>query len=789
MQEMVVFIASPGDLVDERNAVRQAVASVNSLFASKVALRLRVTGWEETQPSFGRPQAVINPLVEQCDVFIGLLYRKWGTPTGEYTSGFEEEYEQAASRARNGERPRISIFFKRVPDDQIEDAGPSLSRVLAFKRRLEDQHIALYRQFDSTSDFRDLVTHYLTSVIIDEWNPVENSSPDGTVAKPDATTTTPLTASSEPQIEDEARSQIATTLRNFYNLAERGNEVSEEELDSDRLLLFSMAAQPEMIAMPIHSLNRIYAKAHELVLSVMEYRLILWTIADNIRREKDGTLHSIAPGFKIVAPPSGEYTSDLVDTLTYQILNPSADFSVVTGSFYILAEMKARPLELWESDEHGVAEANLAGGSLAVVGEAPVDKWVHILESLQVENAALEYIAVVVRDSDADLLGAVIERLDNKAVSFKLRALVEHAKGDLSGLAEMAATRYVSEGSCFEHLLLSSIPRMTTEQLASVLLGRALPDRVIHNALDLVSQRRVPSAEEFSRVLNSGSDHLIAFAFDAAERCDATRNLLAAVSELKNENALSNFAPRLKSLTATEEELSAELLSPPSFVAAWSALSWRRGAGMADEAREILDSDCANSLDAEKLVELGYDDDLTEFLKSKLKAAAVDLLARVPASDKRELDLVRFREELARNDWLSAAPAARALARLGTSQDVDTLLARAAKSYGDEKEEMLRGAARAGGVDTARKMAHDKDGEVALIGAKELACNQSISLGELQQLLYSSHQEVRMVVWESVALRMGRDELEAFLDKYRERDEGYYYDVVAAIDMALYLPR
>ncbi|MFE1909444.1 DUF4062 domain-containing protein [Streptomyces gardneri] len=786
MQEMVVFIASPGDVAEEREAVRQAVSNINSLFASKTAVRLRATGWEETQPSYGRPQSSINPLVENCDVFIGLLHRKWGTPTGEYGSGFEEEYERAVIRAKESGGPRIAIYFKKVPDDLIEDAGPSLSKVLSFKRTLEQQHTALYKQYSSTSDFLHQITSYLTSVIIEQLDSSENSLPAGTVAKSESAAAS--NEAPESHIDDEARRQIASTLRGFCNLAERGREDAREELDPDRLLLFSMAAQPEMLPIPIHPLNRIYGKGQQYSLSVMEHRLVLWTLAANIEREKGGMLRSVAPGFRMVAPPDGDYAAHLADELVSQLLRSETDFSVAAGTLYILGEMKARPVDLWPRDEFGLPDAIPMGSSVSTAYESPVAKWVHILETAQVESAALEYIAAVITEPDAALFDVVRERLGDNSAALKLQSLTECTRENFSALAELAATRYVSEGSHFEHLLLSSIPNMTVDQLARVATGRAIPDQVILDALAELSQHRAPSSDEFGKILKGGKSRLIGHSFDVAERCGATSNLLAAISQLKGKNTLEGFEDRVKSLSASEEELSAELANPASYVSAWAALSWRRGPAMADEARQILDSDCANFLKIEELRESGFTENLTDFLKSLLRAAAVELLARIPRSDETAGDLVRFRKELARNDLMSSDPAARALAILGEQQDAETLLARAENSYGEDKVSALRGAVRVGGLDIAMKMVHGKDRESAAIGAQEISSHYSIPLSDLQRLLYSPHGEVRMNAWRAMRSRMDRRDIEEFLGKYRDREEGYYYDVVAAIDRALYLP-
>src|SRR4051794_166144 len=94
VNELCVFIASPGDLAEERAVMRGLEADLNSKFAP-ANIRVRMTGWEERPPTYGRPQGQINPMVDECDVFIGLLRRRWGSPTGSHDSGFAEEFERA----------------------------------------------------------------------------------------------------------------------------------------------------------------------------------------------------------------------------------------------------------------------------------------------------------------------------------------------------------------------------------------------------------------------------------------------------------------------------------------------------------------------------------------------------------------------------------------------------------------------------------------------------------------------------------------------------------------------
>lgn len=97
-----VFLASPGDLADERNIAKVIVDDFNSQLADALGYQVELVGWEDTLPGVGRPQGIINRDLDGCDLFVGMLWKRWGTPPGTepYTSGFEEEFKR--SMTRNG---------------------------------------------------------------------------------------------------------------------------------------------------------------------------------------------------------------------------------------------------------------------------------------------------------------------------------------------------------------------------------------------------------------------------------------------------------------------------------------------------------------------------------------------------------------------------------------------------------------------------------------------------------------------------------------------------------------
>src|SRR5256885_13644216 len=94
-----VFIASPSDLREEREALRDIVNEINRIFSPETDWRIELLGWEDTMPGGGRPQELINVDVDKADLFIGCLWRRWGTPAGaDGKTGFEEEFDRAFER-------------------------------------------------------------------------------------------------------------------------------------------------------------------------------------------------------------------------------------------------------------------------------------------------------------------------------------------------------------------------------------------------------------------------------------------------------------------------------------------------------------------------------------------------------------------------------------------------------------------------------------------------------------------------------------------------------------------
>ena len=160
-----VFIASPGGLEKERTAFKEALAAYNEAEAHARGCSYEPIGWEITLGGMGRPQEKINQELQKCDLFVLLLWDRWGSSTGAngFTSGTHEEYSVAMECLKDAQYPMrdIVVLFKAVEPRQLSDPGLQLSAVLQFKKELEKGKALLFETFDTTESFAERLRRHL----------------------------------------------------------------------------------------------------------------------------------------------------------------------------------------------------------------------------------------------------------------------------------------------------------------------------------------------------------------------------------------------------------------------------------------------------------------------------------------------------------------------------------------------------------------------------------------------------------------------------------------------------
>ena len=166
-----VFLASPGDLGEERSAAKTVIDDINDDFSEVLGCLTELVAWEDTLPGPGRPQEVINRDLDCCDLFVGMLWKRWGMHpggSGEYTSGFEEEYSRSIARYQFQGKPYITLLFKEIEPSALADPGPQLKRVLEFKEKIFSERKLLAGSFADRitfeKKFRKCVIRYITDL-------------------------------------------------------------------------------------------------------------------------------------------------------------------------------------------------------------------------------------------------------------------------------------------------------------------------------------------------------------------------------------------------------------------------------------------------------------------------------------------------------------------------------------------------------------------------------------------------------------------------------------------------
>lgn len=155
-----VFLASPGGVEDERSAAREIARELNQLL-SRHGWYIDLLGWEDRGPTGGRPQADINSDVERCDIFVGVLGNRWGTPTGDHSSGFAEEWSLAYDRHVRSGSPDLWLYFKQTPEASESDDANQRDRVAEFRGQIEATEAAFYKIFVGCDEFTTLLRNRL----------------------------------------------------------------------------------------------------------------------------------------------------------------------------------------------------------------------------------------------------------------------------------------------------------------------------------------------------------------------------------------------------------------------------------------------------------------------------------------------------------------------------------------------------------------------------------------------------------------------------------------------------
>jgi DNA-binding winged helix-turn-helix (wHTH) protein len=263
-----IFLASPGDVENERGIVLNTIDNLNNFFRDlHYQVHLKKMAWEISAHSGpGKAQDVINKQIapSKSDIFIAILWKRFGTPTNTtrpddnspYLSGTQQEIEDAYNSWKKTGRPIVMVYRKDepVPADMSKDELAQYTRVIEFFRECEPggKHPVFVKKFVS-EHFPELIQREITQVI----GELQASNDEYRLDSETKSTTTVLNMPSTGNLEISKRtSEDPETSAWLQSLGLKANPFQYQDAEDDSDLAFYFSRFPDLQTVTSNDLLR-----------------------------------------------------------------------------------------------------------------------------------------------------------------------------------------------------------------------------------------------------------------------------------------------------------------------------------------------------------------------------------------------------------------------------------------------------------------------------------------------------------------------------------------------------
>ncbi|WP_207494390.1 hypothetical protein [Aridibaculum aurantiacum] len=166
------FIASPSDTGEERDACERIFSEINAGLGNIFNFRVESLRWEnDVRPSIQNKDGqtiIFDQIGSQFEIFIGIMNKKFGTPTPRAGSGTEEEFNEAFKRHQEKKNVEVIFYFNEQPPQLMSDLNISeLVKIEEFKKKI--QPFGLYGSYNGPVNFEEKLRKHLTKFFIDSY--------------------------------------------------------------------------------------------------------------------------------------------------------------------------------------------------------------------------------------------------------------------------------------------------------------------------------------------------------------------------------------------------------------------------------------------------------------------------------------------------------------------------------------------------------------------------------------------------------------------------------------------
>ena len=173
-QILRIFLASPSDVKVERELIFALKDDLDHLIGKPNQIRFEFVNWERNAyPGIGddAQDVINNNIKDEFDVFIGIFWQRFGTPTNRAESGTEEEFDRALEKYnQDPNSTHIMLYFKTAPPNNIYDLDYSqFEKVKQFKKEIQSLGV-LYWEFNQSDDLKNQLLLHLASLVRDKFS-------------------------------------------------------------------------------------------------------------------------------------------------------------------------------------------------------------------------------------------------------------------------------------------------------------------------------------------------------------------------------------------------------------------------------------------------------------------------------------------------------------------------------------------------------------------------------------------------------------------------------------------
>ncbi len=168
-----IFVSCPGDVTPEKEEIKRLCKDFSDENRDNSNITFTVLDWKDYIGSYGvRPQEQLNEYLGSYDVYIGILWKRFGTNPGsknsdgkENESGTEEEFYLAIDNYKIHSKPQILFFLKNYDrEPKNESETEQLLKVFQFVNKQKDSNVHYVNEFKSGNEFNSKIVRLLKKI-------------------------------------------------------------------------------------------------------------------------------------------------------------------------------------------------------------------------------------------------------------------------------------------------------------------------------------------------------------------------------------------------------------------------------------------------------------------------------------------------------------------------------------------------------------------------------------------------------------------------------------------------